>query len=73
MSIDLMQENDAQVWAKEFMRMYGGWKRIRINEELMLAWFASCFMRGFDTGRGAIAACGDELAYKLGLDKTEQM
>jgi hypothetical protein len=63
--MDLMQEPDARVWAREFMARFGGLKRIKINEELMLAWFASCYMAGYDRGSGRIASCGDELEYKL--------
>lgn len=66
--VDLMQCNDAHIWAKEFMWRFGGWRRIKIDEELMLTWFASCFMRGYDTGRGAIASCGDELAHKIAIE-----
>jgi len=50
--INLTDCFDAQVWAKEFMRLYN--KNIMkqnvlwIDESLMLAWFANSIMAGYD-------------------------
>lgn len=45
--IDPLQTLDAQLWAKEFMRIWS--KRwAEVDEALMIAWFANAIMRGFD-------------------------
>ena len=40
---ELLQTNDAQVWAQEFMacRAKNGWSLEGIDEGLMIAWFAN--------------------------------
>ena len=38
---------DASVWAKEYVRVHGG------DEGLLITWFASAIMTGYDTGRRA--------------------
>lgn len=42
-----LQSFDAQDWAKAFMAKFGD-KREQIDEGLMLSWFASALMRGWD-------------------------
>lgn len=43
----LLTSADAQVWAREFMRIWSGrWHEV--DEGLMIAWFANAIMRGFD-------------------------
>lgn len=56
---ELMETTDAQVWAEQFCARFGG------DKELMLSWFASAIMVGYDKGRGVVANCGDELQSKL--------
>lgn len=46
--INLHNTMDAQVWTKEFMRLFGG-KLETIDEALMLGWFANAIMAGYDT------------------------
>ncbi len=41
------QSMDAQVWAKEFMRLFGK-SLSQIDEGLMISWFANAIMAGFD-------------------------
>lgn len=46
-NIDLLNTMDANIWANEFMRIYGQ----RLNEidlDLMRAWFANSIMCGWD-------------------------
>jgi len=47
MSEIISQSIDAKVWAVEFMNLFGE-KREVIDEGLMIAWFASAIMNGFD-------------------------
>lgn len=44
---DLLQTMDAKKWAEEFMRLFGN-KREEIDEGLMISWFASAIMVGYD-------------------------
>jgi hypothetical protein len=55
--VDLMQTTDHVVWAKEFVKRYGG------DEELMASWFASAMMAKHDAMCGP--PNGDALQYKL--------
>ena len=43
----LRNTTDASVWAKEYVRVHGG------DEGLLITWFASTIMTGYDTGRRA--------------------
>jgi hypothetical protein len=46
------QSMDAQVWAKEFMRIYteqiAKGNNLWIDEALMIGWFANAIMAGYD-------------------------
>lgn len=42
---------DAKLWAEEWMRLFGGDCNERIDEGLMIAWFANAIMKGYDTAR----------------------
>jgi hypothetical protein len=44
---DLLSTIDAEVWAKDFMSIFGNRKE-DIDEELMFAWFANAIMCGYD-------------------------
>ena len=46
---ELLSTIDAKVWAKEFMRIFGNAKE-RIDEGLMIGWFANSIMTGYDKG-----------------------
>lgn len=46
-NINLHSTMDASVWAKEFVRRFGG------DESLMVAWFANAIMCGYDHGQRA--------------------
>ena len=46
-----VQDTDAAVWAREFMRIFGGERRGEIDEGLMVGWFANSIMVGYDWGR----------------------
>jgi hypothetical protein len=48
--INLTQEFDAQIWAKEFMRIVIGSGK-PITEEWMFTWFANAIMAGYDNHR----------------------
>lgn len=61
-TVDVLQTMDADVWATEFMRLFGGRKQ-DIDKGLMLTWFACAIMCGFneatrrsEANRDAIAA-----------------
>jgi hypothetical protein len=43
--IDLHATTDAQVWAREFMRIFGE-RREDIDESLMISWFANAIQTG---------------------------
>lgn len=43
---NLLATTDAEVWAREFVRLHGG------DEDLMLAWFANAFCAGEDAAKG---------------------
>jgi hypothetical protein len=53
----LLQTTDAQVWAKEFMDIFGE-KLDTIDEGLMITWFANSIMTGYDHR-------GDELRERI--------
>jgi len=45
---------DAQKWAQEFIRRFGGRERCAfIDEGLMIGWFANAIEAGRDAGMGA--------------------
>jgi hypothetical protein len=44
------QSMDAEVWAEEFMRLFGK-SLSQIDEGLMLSWFANAIMAGYDEAR----------------------
>jgi hypothetical protein len=46
--IDLLSCFEAQVWAKEFVRIVKNNPTIPTDEGTMLAWFASALMTGYD-------------------------
>lgn len=46
--VDLHSTIDAQVWAKEFMRLHG---ISYPDEQNMVGWFANAIMAGFDEGK----------------------
>lgn len=48
--IKLLGEFDAKIWAKEFMRIFGN-KKEKIDEELMIGWFANSIMTGYDKAK----------------------
>jgi hypothetical protein len=39
-TLELLETNDAMVWAEEFIRLFGD-RRDEIDEGLMVAWFAN--------------------------------
>lgn len=45
--IKLHETMDADIWAKEFMRIWGD-KRQELDVDLMRSWFANSIMCGFD-------------------------
>lgn len=50
--VNLGNEFDAKIWAKEFMRLFNEntqkQNHLWIDESLMIAWFASAIMAGYD-------------------------
>ena len=42
---------DAQVWAKEFMKIWQNEPIDLLDEELMIGWFANAIMAGYDDAR----------------------
>jgi hypothetical protein len=63
---ELLQTNDAQVWAQEFMacKAKNGWSLEHIDEGLMIAWFANAM------AAQEFAMSNDEMNLKKG-DKHE--
>jgi len=49
MTRDPLTTMDAKLWAEEFMRIFGS-KMDKIDEGLMIAWFANAIMKGYDVG-----------------------
>src|SRR5688572_2805807 len=47
---------DAADWAAEFMRLFGD-KRDKIDEGLMIGWFANALMRGYDEHAWRVDKC----------------
>lgn len=47
--INLHSTMDAQVWTKEFMRLFGHYLDRHIDEGLLICWFANAIMAGYDT------------------------
>lgn len=45
---------DANDWAQAFMNTFNGEEAIRIDLDLMRAWFANALMRGYDEGRASL-------------------
>ncbi|AXH68727.1 hypothetical protein SEA_SPARKLEGODDESS_9 [Streptomyces phage SparkleGoddess] len=42
---------DAQIWAKEFMKVWENEPIDIMNEDMMLGWFANAIMAGYDEAR----------------------
>lgn len=61
--IDPLQTLDAQLWAKEFMRIWSG-RWAEVDEGLMIAWFANAIMRGFDEASNRTRAAAERDALK---------
>lgn len=61
--VDLHVTMDADVWAKEFVRINGG------DVDLMRAWFANAIMAGYDHGHGPIN--GDHAQFLIDKEKAK--
>lgn len=48
---DFVHSTDAQVWAREFMKIWQNEPIDILDEDLMLGWFASAIMAGYDEAR----------------------
>lgn len=58
---------DAQVWAKEFVKIAKEKPKIATDEGTMLAWFASALMRGYDEHAHRMRRLTDSTTGKRGL------
>lgn len=58
--LELLSTTDAQVWAQEFLRLFGE-RRDDLDEGLMVSWFANAI----ETGRSAGHAEIERLRAKL--------
>ena len=72
-AVEFTQTTDATVWAKAFVDRFGGIDE-RIDEALMIGWFANAIEKGRDTGhREGMEEERDSLYDMLGvLDSTPQ-
>lgn len=50
--VDLLSTTDAQVWAKEFLRIYET-QDVVLDEGFMIGWFANAIETGREAGRNA--------------------
>lgn len=50
---------DANDWAQAFMNTFNGEEAIRVDMDLMRAWFANALMRGYDEGRASLGKGAD--------------
>ena len=57
----LLNSAEADVWAKEFVRVHGG------DEELMLAWFANAIEVGRTAGESARKSASGEIPITVGF------
>lgn len=62
MNNKLPHSTDAQLWAKEFMKLFEE-KKESIDEGLMISWFANAIMAGHDRAWGK-RPVGDSLGLK---------
>lgn len=46
--VNLSNETDARVWAKEWLKTVEKNPSIPFDEGTMIGWFANCFMAGYD-------------------------
>jgi len=73
MEVKLTDEINANVWAKEFMRIYGKETMqgnvLWIDEDLMRAWFANAIMTGYDIGQRKILSRIDEERIRKVFDR----
>lgn len=68
---ELLKSFDAQVWAREFVRIVTENPTIPTDEGTMIAWFANALMRGYDEHRWAHETKMREFAGWLSADIPE--
>jgi len=61
-AVKLLSTMDAQVWAKEFIKIIKKHPNIPLDEETMIGWFANAIMCGYDhaMGRHVMGSGGGE-------------
>lgn len=57
-----LQQADASEWAKAFRQCN---PQSNIDDDIMLAWFANCYMAGFDFANGSQPLNGDHAQWLM--------